>query len=155
MNRESIRARIVIDPAGCWLWSGHINSNGYGRVTVSGKRDYAHRLSYRAFKGEIPDRMFVCHACDTPRCCNPEHLFVGSQADNMADCKRKGRANGPRHLVGELHPRSKLSNAQTEQIRSMRGSGMKQGAVGNMFGVSASTIRLIWLGKIRTARSDG
>lgn len=83
--KDEIRSRVEYDTnGGCWLWPV---SAGYGQF--KGKR--AHRLSYEAFKGPIPDGLFVCHKCDVPACCNPDHLFVGTASDNSLDMVKKGR----------------------------------------------------------------
>ena len=74
----------------CWLWTGAVFGGGYGRITVNGKRVAAHRFSYEAANGPIPDGLFICHSCDVKSCVNPAHLFAGTQADNMQDWTRKG-----------------------------------------------------------------
>jgi hypothetical protein len=78
---------------GCWFWNGTL-SNGYGKMG----RQLAHRLSWEAFNGPIPDGLFVLHKCDTPPCVNPDHLFLGTHGDNVRDCLAKGRHKG-RQLV--------------------------------------------------------
>lgn len=81
----------------CWIWRGEINRKGYGNLFLRrGPRRsmLAHRLSYEMAYGAIPEKMFVCHRCDTPPCVNPEHLFLGTNADNMRDASEKGRIKG-------------------------------------------------------------
>lgn len=78
---------------GCWEWKGQLHPNGYGYTTdyEKNKKMHVHRISYRLFKGDIPKGLYVCHHCDNPRCCNPDHLWVGTAKENMQDAKRKGR----------------------------------------------------------------
>lgn len=76
---------------GCWIWKGS-SSSGYGRFNIRGRSELAHRISYVIHKGTIPDGMVVMHTCDNGMCVNPDHLVIGTQADNLADMRRKGRA---------------------------------------------------------------
>lgn len=92
---------------GCWLWRGSTRPNGYGRLQIVESRSApgVHRISYELHYGPIPDGLFVCHRCDTPLCVNPEHLFLGSQADNMHDRQRKGKYYSGREWYQRMDPR--------------------------------------------------
>ena len=94
MNK-SVKDRIVsgvtINENGCWIWNKSNGLDDYGRLSVNGVREKVHRLVYREFKGPLIDGMYVCHKCDTPACCNPDHLFQGTPKDNAQDCIKKGR----------------------------------------------------------------
>lgn len=82
--------------SGCWLWLGHLSRTGYGRFRSSVRRsDEAYRVSYRLFKGPIPTGMVVRHQCDVRACVNPDHLIVGTQAENVADAIARGRHRAP------------------------------------------------------------
>lgn len=80
----------------CWCWTASRLPSGYGRVRFEKKSTYAHRVAWILTHGPIPEGMVVCHHCDNPPCCNPKHLFVGTQADNVHDRDRKGRGIGGR-----------------------------------------------------------
>ena len=88
--KESVH---IADKTGCWLW---VKGGGrYGLISYQDKTISVHRLSYLLFIGKIPDGYCVCHTCDTPRCVNPDHLFVGSHKDNEQDKTVKGRRPDP------------------------------------------------------------
>jgi hypothetical protein len=88
---EWLRERCLISENGCWLWTMGREGGGYGVVSSGGKRQKAHRLAWEIVNGPAPDGLFVCHRCDLPACINPDHLFVGSHAENMQDMLSKGR----------------------------------------------------------------
>ena len=92
---ERFMERVQPEPnSGCWLWTGGVAGNGYGYLSL-GRRsegmEYAHRVSYRIHVGMIPNHKMVLHKCDVPNCVNPDHLFLGTQFDNMQDCSKKER----------------------------------------------------------------
>lgn len=86
---------------GCWWWTGRGDRKGYGKVNIFGSTERPHRISFRLFRGPLPDGLFVCHRCDNPACVNPEHLFLGTNSDNMRDRRDKGR--DPAHLKPKTH----------------------------------------------------
>ena len=100
----------------CWNWTGGKMPKGYGIFNYDKSR-LAHRASYSLFKGDIPDGMNVCHKCDNPQCTNPDHLFLGTQKDNLADMTRKGRRVNAAPK-GERHGRAKLTLRQVSFIKS-------------------------------------
>lgn len=120
----------------CWEWIGGKDPNGYGRMNVEGRPTLVHRISYRIHRGSIPDGMVICHKCDNPSCVNPDHLFVGSQADNIADMHNKGRTR-KRGLKGESHANSKLTE---DAVRSIRVSAESATALSRKYNVSRAVI---------------
>jgi HNH endonuclease len=91
-EQRYIRERIVITDVDCWEWQLSKDQYGYGQLNKERGERLAHRYSYRAFKGEISPGKVVRHTCDNPVCCNPKHLILGWQADNLKDSRDKGRA---------------------------------------------------------------
>ena len=78
---------------GCWVWQRNCTTRGYGRMSVLGQRSCAHRFSLQVATGQSGDGLYACHRCDNPPCVNPQHLFWGSQKENLADMVAKGRHN--------------------------------------------------------------
>lgn len=102
----------------------------------------AHRVAWRLFVGDIPEGAVVCHRCDTPPCANPDHLFIGTQADNVADMMRKGRHRAAHHSPDTLHS-SKLNRVAVRQIRERYATGERQRALAEAFGVGQSAISAV------------
>lgn len=105
-------AKVVIEN-GCWIWQGSKNDKGYGRIRSGKKTFRAHRVSYEAFHGPIPKGHGVLHKCDNPSCINPDHLFSGTQFDNMSDASTKGRLLG---MKGEDNPSCVLTKNEVLSI---------------------------------------
>lgn len=97
----------------CWIWKGSTRSRGYALCTMNGKLVGAHKVSYLINKGEVPEGLCVLHKCDVRSCVRPDHLWLGTVAENNADKIAKGRA---RNLVGSEHPSSKITEAQAVMI---------------------------------------
>jgi hypothetical protein len=132
---------------GCWQWTGSRNSDGYGNFHDRGTHSTkAHRFIYERTYGEIPPGYNVCHRCDNPSCVRPDHLFLGTQADNMRDCQRKGRYSRATGQIGSAHHYSKLKESDIPIIRSLRASGVTFKAIGQRFGVRDVTIQNIFNG---------
>lgn len=161
-------------PDGCWLWKATTLQGKfpYGRfvcreMSRQCPNQLAHRVSWVITNGPIPDGMCVLHRCDNPRCVNTSHLFLGTYADNHADCKRKGRnrkacgdANGSRRhperlargerswtrmypervLRGEHNGNRKLTEQAVRSVRLRRDGGQSFGSIASSFGVSKKTI---------------
>lgn len=94
------RSRFDIAPSGCWLWRTGLGPTGYGAFSVRGVQTSAHRASWIINMGRIPKGKSVLHKCDVRNCVNPEHLFLGTQLDNVRDMHAKGRA---RKVSGDSH----------------------------------------------------
>ena len=98
--------------SGCWIWMGSIHPEGYGRFGVGNITLGAHRVSYRLHRGEIGN-MSVCHSCDVPSCVNPDHLFLGTNLDNIKDKQEKGRAAKKLTKQSAFAMRDELKNGAT------------------------------------------
>ena len=126
---------IYGDIGQCWVWTGGL-VHGYGRC----RDGRAHRRSWVMANGPVPDGLSVLHRCDNKPCCRPEHLFIGTQQDNMADMRIKGRAVEPPLHQGEDNPRSKLTAALVRSCRLRNAAGESGRALAREHGVRQCTM---------------
>jgi hypothetical protein len=133
-------------PDECWEWQAARSEHGYGAFGLTGfgsGKVPAHRWSYAETVGPIPDGMHVCHRCDNPPCVNPQHLFVGTLADNMRDMVEKGRS-----LKGERHNLAQLTEAQVLAIRqAWADGGETQTQIAERFNTNKANVSQIVRGK--------
>lgn len=147
-------------PDECWLWKAcRFFEGGYGKLCLPGQRSVsAHKFSYELHYGKVPSGLQVLHSCDVKICCNPNHLFAGTQKENMEDMHLKGRGvYGDMHWTrsnpesvrrGESHGCAKLREYQVLQIRRRASQGELAPSIAKDFKVSQSTVYLILQGKI-------
>lgn len=128
----------------CWIWTASTNSDGYGtfwngyyRISAAGKASpvimLAHRWSYQHFNGPVPDGLYVLHSCDNQSCVNPEHLSLGTQAENVRQCAVRGRRNQSRE-------RKLTAEKRAEIKRRYTGAYGQQTALAREYGVSQATV---------------
>lgn len=122
-------------PNKCWEWTGNLTKKGYGQTRIKGITFSAHRLSWLLFHGGGLTKLQVLHKCDNRKCINPTHLFLGTNADNLADRQKKGR-----QVRGERHPRSRFTQNQVLGIRKMVSLGISVQKIADDYGVNNSTI---------------
>jgi len=127
---------VKIAGVDCWIWTGARHTFGYGNFWTGKKYDVAHRVSYALYVGEIPQGMNVLHKCDNPSCIRPDHLFIGTDQDNIYDKCMKGRARGPK-MVGEKNPSSKISS---EIVLLIRADKRAHRVICNDYGISKTQV---------------
>lgn len=120
---ERIMEKVIVSESGCWIFTGGKNKAGYGNIFVKriGKRNMLtmpHRAMYRIYKGDIPEGCHICHVCDNPSCVNPDHLFAGTQKDNIKDMYDKNRFS-----QGKTHS-ERIKSGWTEEVRKKQSEFM-------------------------------
>jgi hypothetical protein len=131
----------VRDPHECWRWLASTKDGGYGKIAdEEGRIQLAHRVAYRLVVGDIPSEQVVCHRCDNSGCVNPQHLFLGTQADNLRDMRVKRRDNPPR---GSRHPKARLDEALVARIRADARSHRR---IARDYGIGKSTVGMVKAG---------
>jgi hypothetical protein len=133
LDASFLMSRIKIDNSGCWLW---VKRNGeiaprYGQFVNNGKHYRSHVVAYEIFVGSIDKGQFVCHSCDNPPCCNPNHLFLGSPQDNSDDMVQKGRSN---------NGRQRISQEIIEKVRLLSGEGVSQEYIAKILKIGKGTV---------------
>jgi len=151
-ERVSARFWSKVDKSGganaCWPWTASLRSDGYGQMHVPGKNGGArasHRWAWELTNGPPGRDVFVCHHCDNPKCCNPEHLYLGDDKSNSADKVARGR-----HVRGERVHSAKLSDADCARIRELLAAGQSQSAIAREFAVTQGTISRVATGARRS-----
>lgn len=144
MDRSAIFwRRVDRTSSGCWLWSGSRLLDGYGSLNIKGLPKRAHRASWFLVNGEIPRGTSVLHHCDNPPCVRPDHLFLGTQRENVADRHHKGRDGHSMGRPGESNANHKLTSDQVREIAARVASGETQEALAREFMVAQATISRI------------
>lgn len=147
--RQAVDSRFwaKVDKSGsCWLWLAGKDQLGYGMFWIDGHTVHAHRVAWMLRHGLVPNGVLVCHECDEPGCVNPSHLFLGTQADNMADREAKGRGRYPDPPVnrGESHGNAKLTVAKVRRAKRLYQSEERRygdmARLAKEYGVSLSTV---------------
>jgi HNH endonuclease len=146
---NKFNTNVQVTP-GCWFWLGGKQGNdpqhSYGRIQIGNHKWYAHRVSYEIYNGPISNGDVIRHRCDNPNCVNPAHLLSGTQADNLADCKNRGR-----NATGENNGRSKLTDKEVLEILDLAGCRLfTQREISNWYGCAQATISHIKSGFSRT-----
>jgi hypothetical protein len=121
-----LAGRVEVRESGCWEWVGALTTKGYGHFTIGGRGQnqtkLVHRTVYQLCIADTSEKLLVCHHCDNPACCRPDHLFLGTHAQNLQDATRKGRLHGS-GVRGERHGQARFTEDQVRDIRKRASSG--------------------------------
>jgi len=140
--------RNVQKGADCWEWTAGLFGNGYGQFRAGARKVRAHRAVYEMECGPIPVGVFVCHHCDNRKCVRPEHLFLGTAADNAHDRDNKGRARAiGTPQPGESNPAAKMKQADVSEIRALHDAGFSQRCIARRFRISQAQVANIIHGR--------
>lgn len=139
INRDKY---VIKQATGCWEWKGAKSAGGYGRLKVKGVAWMAHRYSLFLHQGTLGQDTVVMHSCDNPSCINPAHLSEGTQKDNMADCKAKGRL-GPRGTRHNVKPKVSASEARKATVLRHRALGWTRESIAKRFKLSPKWVAAV------------
>lgn len=140
---------VIVNEVGCWGWDGATNKAGYGILSGEGRGSLnvlAHRLAWKIHNGAPPGELHVLHKCDNPPCTRPNDLFLGTNADNVADMVSKGRNKIP-GLYGSAHALSKLTETIVQEARARCAAGETNLALAREYGVAKATMSAAIKGK--------
>ena len=133
---------LPIDERKCWMWTGTVNTIGYGVFRLHGRSMSAQRAAMVLLAGiDVPPDLCVCHHCDVPLCVNPRHMFIGTHQDNTNDAIIKGRISWRPRPIKVFRNRGKMTPEQRDQALRLRDAGMGYSAIGRQFGVSHTAIQ--------------
>lgn len=134
---ERFWSKAIPEPmSGCWLWMGYISANGYGSFTTSTDTpEWAHRAAWRLTHGSVPEGIWVLHKCDNRACVNPDHLFLGTNSDNVADMVAKGR-----NLRGERQNGATITDAMARTILDLAARGESRKEIARRYGISYANV---------------
>ena len=130
-----LASRVTVQPSGCWTWTLKLTPKGYGRVRVGGSIQRAHRWAWERTRGPVPAGQQVLHRCDVRHCVRPDHLFLGTNADNQRDKAEKGRA-----AKGEANGGGRLTEASVHAIRAAFDGGGSLRTIAAAHGVASSMV---------------
>jgi hypothetical protein len=149
LTKENIHEYVNVNQeTGCWEWNRGKTSRGYGAFSCGKQTPLrsSHRLAWEIFNGPIPAGLFVCHKCDNPPCCNPDHLFLGTNSDNILDSMAKGRSKGPPpgyKTRGEDHHAHKITEGVVHAIRAAAATGFRGFEICKITGLPKSIVNRV------------
>jgi HNH endonuclease len=152
INKRSLEERFwakVVKTSECWKWTANKNNKGYGMIREGGllPKRLAHRVSWVIHNGQIPEQMCVLHKCDNPECTNPNHLFLGTLAENMLDKERKGRSGRDENWLIRNRENGKklrkLSLSKENDVRKFHAAGMSIHLLSRTYAVTRNVIKRI------------
>jgi len=142
-NHADFWGFVAVQLNGCWFWTGELNADGYGVYRIEGKAFLAHRIAYWLSHNDFDPALSVCHRCDNRPCINPDDLFLGTRAENIADRHAKGRS-----VRGESQGLSKLTDEKVREIKQAWAGRLKtQRQMAQEYGVCNDTVYKICTGK--------
>lgn len=147
---ERLENKSIPEPnSGCWLWLAGLDTHGYGSLSIGRTKVLAHRLSFATHKGPIPSGAYVLHTCDNRACINPDHLWLGTHADNMRDMAAKRR--------NVTYPGTSNVNAKLtpDVARAIFADPRRSGQISRQYGICPSTVRRIKTGRLWRAETMG